>query len=60
MRSQFLQTAIFPLFNGIISGDQAMRTGLSNLAIETWIPIVFNQIAPKEADGKPNHLAGNY
>lgn len=41
------------LFDGIISGDPAMRTGLSNLAIGRWIPISFNQIAPKDANGKP-------
>jgi len=41
------------VFNGIISGDPAMRTGLSNLAIGRWIPIAFNQIAPKDANGKP-------
>jgi hypothetical protein len=41
------------LFDGIISGDPAMRTGLSNLAIGKWIPVAFNQIAPKDADGKP-------
>jgi hypothetical protein len=40
-------------FNGIISGDPAMRTGLSNLAIGRWIPIVLNQIAPKDSNGKP-------
>ena len=40
-------------FDGIISGDPAMRTGLSNLAIGKWIPVAFNQIAPKDADGKP-------
>jgi len=40
-------------FDGIISGDPAMRTGLSNLAIGKWIPVVFNQIAPKDAAGKP-------
>ena len=40
-------------FDGIISGDPAMRTGLSNLAIGQWIPVTFNQIAPKDADGKP-------
>ena len=40
-------------FNGIISGDPAMRTGLSNLAIGRWIPIAFNQIASKDANGKP-------
>ena len=29
----------FPsVFNGIVSGDPAMRTGLSNLAIGQWIP----------------------
>ena len=41
------------IFNGIISGDPAMRTGLSNLAIGKWIPVAFNQIAPKGPDGKP-------
>src|SRR5664280_713488 len=41
------------IFDGIISGDPAMRTGLSNLAIGRWIPIAFNQIAPKDANGKP-------
>lgn len=40
-------------FDGIISGDPAMRTGLSNLAIGQWIPVAFNQIAPKDAQGKP-------
>jgi len=41
------------VFDGIISGDPAMRTGLSNLAVGKWIPVAFNQIAPKDADGKP-------
>ena len=41
------------IFDGIISGDPAMRTGLSNLAIGKWIPVAFNQVAPKDADGKP-------
>ena len=27
------------VFNGIVSGDPAMRTGLSNLAIGKWIPV---------------------
>ena len=40
-------------FDGIISGDPAMRTGLSNLAIGQWIPVAFNQIAPKDREGKP-------
>jgi feruloyl esterase len=33
------------LFDGIISGDPAMRTGLSNLAIGRWIPVTFNHCA---------------
>jgi len=41
------------VFNGIVSGDPAMRTGLSNLAIGKWIPIAYNQAAPKDASGKP-------
>ena len=40
-------------FNGIVSGDPAMRTGLSNLAIAQWIPVAYNQAAPKDASGKP-------
>ncbi len=40
-------------FDGIIVGDPAMRTGFSSLAIGQWIPVAFNQIAPKDADGKP-------
>src|SRR6266700_7796477 len=41
------------VFDGIIVGDPAMRTGLSNLAIGKWIPIAFNQAAPKEESGTP-------
>ena len=41
------------VFNGIVSGDPAMRTGLSNLAIGKWIPVEYNQAAPKDASGKP-------
>jgi hypothetical protein len=41
------------VFDGIISGDPAIRTGLSNLAIGKWIPVAFNQIAPKDTAGKP-------
>jgi feruloyl esterase len=41
------------VFNGIVSGDPAMRTGRSNLAIAQWIPVAYNQAAPKDASGKP-------
>jgi hypothetical protein len=41
------------VFNGIVSGDPAMRTGLSNLAICKWVPIADNQAAPKDSSGKP-------
>ncbi len=41
------------VFNGIVSGDPAMRTGLSNLAIGLWIPVAYNQAAPRDAAGKP-------
>jgi feruloyl esterase len=40
-------------FDGIIVGDPAMRTGLSNLTIGKWIPVALNQIAPKDSEGKP-------
>ena len=41
------------VFNGIVSGDPAMRTGLSNLTIAQWIPVAYNQAAPKDPSGKP-------
>jgi Tannase and feruloyl esterase len=41
------------VFNGIVSGDPAMRTGFSNLAIAQWIPVAYNQAAPRDAAGKP-------
>jgi feruloyl esterase len=41
------------VFDGIVSGDPAMRTGLSNLAIAQWIPVAYNEAAPKDASGKP-------
>lgn len=41
------------VFNGIVSGDPAMRTGLSNLAISQWIPVAYNQASPKDLAGKP-------
>jgi feruloyl esterase len=45
----------FPtVFNGIVSGDPAMRTGRSNLAIAQWIPVAYNQVAPKDDSGKPH------
>jgi feruloyl esterase len=42
------------VFNGIVSGDPAMRTGLSNLAIGQWIPVAYNQATPKDESGKPH------
>lgn len=39
-------------FNGVVSGDPAMRTGNSNDA-DARIAVAFNQIAPKDASGNP-------
>jgi feruloyl esterase len=41
------------VFNGIVSGDPAMRTGLSNLAVGPWTAVAYNKIAPKDASSKP-------
>jgi len=41
------------VFNGIVSGDPAMRTGLSNMTIAQWIPVAYNQASPRDASGKP-------
>jgi feruloyl esterase len=44
----------FPtVFNGIVSGDPAMRTGLSDFTVNQWFPVAYNQAAPKDATGKP-------
>ncbi len=40
-------------FDGIVSGDPAIRTGYSNLALG-FITAVFDQAAPKDAGGKPD------
>ena len=53
-REAMILSQRFPtVFNGIVSGDPAMRTGLSNLAISQWIPVAYNQAAPKDPSGKP-------
>jgi feruloyl esterase len=52
-REGMLASQRYPeLFDGIIIGAPAMRTGDSNLAIE-YLQVLFNQAAPKGADGKP-------
>ncbi len=40
-------------FDGIVSGDPAIRTGHSNLALG-FMTAVFDQAAPKDDSGKPD------
>lgn len=40
-------------FNGIVSGDPAMRTERTYLVIGQWIPVAYNSASPKDASGKP-------
>ncbi len=40
-------------FDGIVSGDPAMRTGHSNIGL-AWANAAFTEIAPKDASGKPD------
>ncbi len=52
-REGMLASQRYPeLFDGIIVGAPAMRTGDSNLGQE-YTQVLFNQAAPKGADGKP-------
>ncbi len=52
-REGMLASQRYPeLFDGIIVGAPAMRTGDSNLGVE-YTQVLFNQAAPKGADGKP-------
>ena len=52
-REGMLASQRYPeLFDGIIVGAPAMRTGDSNLALE-YTQVLFNKAAPKGPDGKP-------
>lgn len=52
-RQAMLASQRYPLqFDGVVSGDPAMRTGYSRIA-NAWDAALFNQIAPKNAQGQP-------
>ena len=52
-REGMLMTQRYPAeFDGVISGDPAMRTGFSQIG-NNWSAVAFNQIAPKDDSGKP-------
>jgi feruloyl esterase len=52
-RESMLASQRYPeLFDGIIVGAPAMRTGTSNLAIE-YSTVQFNQASPRDAQGLP-------
>ena len=53
-REGMLMSQRYPLyFDGIVSGDPAMDTGYSNIGVE-WAMRAFVEIAPKDANGKPD------
>ena len=52
-REAMLMTQRYPTyFDGVVAGAPAMRTGFSGLG-DRWVAIALNQIAPKDAAGKP-------
>src|SRR5580658_6275449 len=52
-REAMLMTQRYPnYFDGVISGDPAMRTGFSQIG-NNWAAVAYNQIAPKDDAGKP-------
>lgn len=52
-REAMLMTQRYPTeFDGVISGDPAMRTGFSQIG-NNWSTVAFNQIAPKDDSGRP-------
>src|SRR5215469_10810915 len=52
-REAMLMTQRYPTeFDGVISGDPAMRTGFSRIGNQ-WSSAAFNQIAPKDDSGRP-------
>src|SRR5579864_6829850 len=57
-REAMLMTQRYPAeFDGVISGDPAIRTGFSRIG-NNWSAVAFNQIAPKDDAGKaqPNKV----
>jgi Tannase and feruloyl esterase len=53
-REGMLMSQRYPTyFDGIVSGDPAMRTGYSGIG-NAWARAAFAQIAPKDASGKPD------
>ena len=52
-REAMLMTQRYPYyFDGVVSGDPAMRTGFSRLG-NNWRNVAFNQAAPKDSSGRP-------
>src|SRR5690349_9697153 len=52
-REAMLMTQRYPAyFDGVVSGDPAMRTGFSRLG-NNWRNVAFNQAAPKDSAGRP-------
>jgi len=52
-REAMLMTQRYPAeFDGVISGDPAIRTGFSRIG-NNWSAVAFNQIAPKDDAGRP-------
>ncbi len=52
-REAMLMTQRYPrFFDGVVAGSPAMRTSFSNLA-DRWVATALNQVAPKDANGKP-------
>jgi hypothetical protein len=52
-REAMLMTQRYPsYFDGVVSGDPAMRTGFSQIG-NNWAAVAFNQIAPKDDAGRP-------
>jgi hypothetical protein len=52
-REAMLMAQRYPTyFDGIVAGAPAMRTGHSNLALR-FMAVTYNQIAPRNAQGKP-------
>jgi hypothetical protein len=57
-REAMLMTQRYPAeFDGVISGDPAMRTGFSRIG-NIWSAVAFNEIAPKDDSGRaqPNKV----
>lgn len=56
-REAMLMAERYPMyFDGVVAGAPAMRTNFSGIG-DRWVAVTLNEVAPKDANGKPDTRA---